>query len=62
MSNTVKDKLILPEDGKVSAELARHGISATTHEVFHLGEYRYTNPNDAIAQAKRLAKANKSLT
>lgn len=34
-------------------ELARLGIKRVQADVFQWGEYRYSNPRDAIAAAKR---------
>ena len=34
-------------------EMAKHGVTRTSVDVFHCGGYRYTNLKDAIAQAKR---------
>jgi len=39
----------------LQAELKRHGITPVQLTVFDWGGYRYTNANDAIAAAKRLA-------
>ena len=38
-------------------ELARYGIVCKPVDVFHVGGYRYSNPHDAIAQAKRMSTA-----
>jgi hypothetical protein len=34
-------------------EMAQHGITRVPHDYFYYGEFRYTNLNDAIEQAKR---------
>jgi hypothetical protein len=44
--------------GKISdAELDRYGIERVPADVYLWGGYRYSNANDAIAAAKRGAKA-----
>jgi hypothetical protein len=39
------------------AELERHGIERVPADVFLWGGYRYSNASDALAAAKRGAKA-----
>jgi hypothetical protein len=34
-------------------EMARHGITRVPVDHFHYGKYRYTNLEDAVAEAKR---------
>jgi len=36
-----------------SAEMSKYGITKKSVDQFYLGEYRYSNLRDAIAQAKR---------
>jgi hypothetical protein len=40
---------------ELQSELKRYGITPVQLTVFDWGGYRYTNSNDAIAAAKRLA-------
>jgi hypothetical protein len=48
----------LPDDGQpTSNELLRLGITRTMTERFTVGGYHYTSLDDAIAEAKRQAKA-----
>lgn len=35
--------------------MARHGVTRTSTDTFHCGDYRYAKLSDAIAQAKRIA-------
>ena len=37
----------------VAEEMAKYGITRVPTDYFHYKEYRYTNLDDAIAQAKR---------
>jgi len=46
---------------EVEAEIARLGITRVPVDYFHWREFRYTNLNDAVAQAKR-AQAKQSVT
>ena len=34
-------------------EMAKYGITCVPVDYFHLGDFRYTNLKDAVAQAKR---------
>jgi hypothetical protein len=38
---------------EVSKEMTKYGITRVPVDYFHYKEYRYTNLDDAIAQAKR---------
>ena len=38
------------------AEMAKYGITRSTVEYFHYRDFKYTNVNDALAQAKREEK------
>jgi hypothetical protein len=40
------------------SELTRYGIERVPADVFLWGGYRYSNPRDAMAAAKRGAKAS----
>jgi len=45
-------------DAAVSAELmVQYNITRVPADTFHLGEWRYANLDDAIAQARRMAAA-----
>jgi len=46
---------------EVEAEIERLGITRVPVDYFHWREFRYTNLNDAVAQAKR-AQAKQSVT
>lgn len=38
------------------AEMAKYGITRSTVDYFHYRDFKYTNVNDALAQAKREEK------
>lgn len=40
-------------DPETEAELTEYGITRETAEYFRLGEFRYSNLKDAVAQARR---------
>lgn len=42
-----------PKDDARLAEMTKYGITHKSVDYFQLGEFSYTNLNDAIAQAKR---------
>lgn len=42
------------------AEMAKYGITRSTVEYFHYRDFKYTNVNDALAQAKREEKNSES--
>ncbi len=42
-----------PADLNIVEEMAKHGITYSASDVFHVDGYRYSNLRDAIAQAKR---------
>jgi hypothetical protein len=44
-------------DDIAQSELDRYGIQRVPADVFHWGGYRYSNARDAVAAAKRGAKA-----
>lgn len=44
------------EPSAVCAELDRYDIAVVLQAVYEWGSYRYSNPSDAIAAAKRGAK------
>ena len=54
MSDNTTDEQQSAEDDGMTAELTKYGITRKTINVFLIGEYRYTNLRDAIAQAKRM--------
>jgi hypothetical protein len=43
----------LPEAAVIDALIARHGIVRVPTYLFEYGGYRYTNVDDAVAEAKR---------
>lgn len=46
---------IVPHDGVADTAIARSlGVICQTTEIYSVGTYRYTNINDAIAQARRM--------
>lgn len=45
------------ESPDVAALLKRYGIATVPRPIYEWGGYRYTNPGDAIAAAKRGASA-----
>jgi hypothetical protein len=44
-------------DSKALEEMARYGITCSQISQFAYGDYRYTNLEDAIAEAKRHPRA-----
>lgn len=40
--------------------MIKYGIANIPYDCFHIGGFKYTNLNDAIAQAKRLEAQGKS--
>lgn len=54
MSDTTTDEQQSAEDDGMAEELTKYGITRKTINVFLIGEYRYSNLRDAIAQAKRM--------
>jgi hypothetical protein len=45
---------------EVAEEMAKHGITHVPVDCFHYGDFRYTNLEDAVAQAKRQQPPNES--
>jgi hypothetical protein len=43
------------DDANGAALMAQYGITRVRADTFHLGEWRYSNLRDAIAQARRVA-------
>lgn len=43
------------EETAVKAVLIKYGISNIPVDCFHVGGFRYSNLNDAVAQAKRMS-------
>ena len=39
--------------GDIADVLSTHGITRSTSEVFHVGDYQYSKLADAVAQSKR---------
>jgi hypothetical protein len=54
MSDATTDDQQAAEDDGMTAELTKYGITRKTINVFFIGNYRYSNLRDAIAQAKRM--------
>lgn len=42
----------------MEAEMEQYGITRVPMDCFHVGEFRYTNLKDAIAQAKRQKRSD----
>jgi hypothetical protein len=42
-----------------AADLARYGISRVRSHSYHLGDFRYSNIADAVAQARRVERSAK---
>ncbi len=55
MSDAITTDPQIAETRSDAADMAKYGITRKTTDVFYLGEYRYTNLRDAIAQGKRMA-------
>jgi hypothetical protein len=45
---------------EAAEEMAKHGITHVSVDCFHYGDFRYTNLDDAVAQAKRQQPSNES--
>lgn len=45
---------------EAAEEMAKYGITRVPVDCFHYGDFRYTNLEDAVAQAKRQLPANVS--
>lgn len=57
MTSTQQDRASAGSHPEVAKEMDGYGISCVPVDYFHLGQYRYTHLEDAIAEAKRqLAK------
>ncbi len=46
------------EDTVRKSTMIKNGITNTPIDCFHVGGYKYTNLNDAVAEAERLAAAD----
>ncbi len=55
MPNAIDDQPQTAENPSDEAQMSKYGITSKTVDIFYLGQYRYTNLRDAIAQAKRVA-------
>ena len=44
----------------IAEQMTKYGITRTTVDQFHFGDYRYSSFRDALAQAKRSAATTKS--
>lgn len=47
-----------PVSPEMEAEMEQYGITRVPMDCFHVGEFRYTNLKDAIAQAKRQKRSD----
>lgn len=57
MTSTHHDKASTGSHSKASTKMNKYGITCVPVDYFHVGQYRYTHLEDAIAEAKRqLAK------
>jgi len=45
------------DEANSAALMAQYGIRRVCTDTFHLGEWRYTNLRDAVAQARKIAFA-----
>ena len=48
-----------PVAPNIEEQMARYGITRVHMDYFHVGKYRYTNLDDAIAEAERRQSAAK---
>jgi len=48
------------DDALNAALMVQYGITRVPADSFHLGEWRYSNLDDAIAQARRMAATSPS--
>ena len=48
-----------PVGSDIADQMATYGITRVPVDYFHVGKYRYTNLDDAIAEAKRQQPAAK---
>ena len=53
MTSAEHQKSSLPDHPKPTEVMSEYGITRVPLDYFHYKDYRYTNLNDAIAQAKR---------
>lgn len=51
------------EGGRIAPEALAESLGVVRHtaETFSVGDYRYTNLDDAVAQARRMIKLEQSL-
>lgn len=57
MTSTHHDKASTGSHSEASEKMNKYGITCVSADYFHLGQYRYSRLEDAIAEAKRqLAK------
>jgi len=45
------------DDAASAALMVQYGITRVPADAFHLGKWRYSNLDDAVAQARRIAAA-----
>jgi hypothetical protein len=55
MPEAISTNANVPTSPSDEEQMTKYGITRKTVDVFHHGEYRYSNLGDAIAQAKRVA-------
>lgn len=53
MTSTQHDRASAGSHSQRAQEMDKHGITCVPVDYFHLGQYRYTNLKDAVAEAKR---------
>ena len=60
MTSADRDEASLALSPEAAEEMAKYGITRVPVDCFHYGDFRYTNLEDAVAQAKRQQPANES--
>ncbi len=58
MTSADQDKSNPSMSPEAAEEMAKYGITRVPADYFRLGEYRYTNLKDAVAQAKRQKRSD----
>jgi hypothetical protein len=53
MTSADPEKASLDFSPKAAEDMAKYGITRVPVDYFHYGKYRYTNLEDAVAEAKR---------
>jgi hypothetical protein len=60
MTSPDHDEAGLALSPQAADEMAKYGITRLPVDCFHYGDFRYTNLNDAVAQARRQQPQNES--